>query len=242
MEYSQQQYPDQYQIGQPGRDQHHVRFPSDQSEETIVSFANYDTPYQPQYPAMPFSYNIPENSHKGTGGTEAVMVGEVPGLDVPEGPPPHPPRTQSNGWSATDSRLTTPACTEKSQGGTSSGRSSRLPNVKNIRWTKTGTWTFEIIALLFAIAAVASIIAVLAYFDNKPLPSWPYKITLNAVIAILTTVANAAMAVPLSSGLGQLKWERFKMGYAPLTDMEVLDDASRGTLGAFNLLRKMRGG
>ncbi|KAK7749900.1 hypothetical protein SLS53_000482 [Cytospora paraplurivora] len=32
------------------------------------------------------------------------------------------------------------------------------------------------------------------------------------------------------------------MGYAPVTDMEVLDDASLGALGALIMLRKPRGG
>ncbi|KAK0708617.1 hypothetical protein B0H67DRAFT_686655 [Lasiosphaeris hirsuta] len=57
---------------------------------------------------------------------------------------------------------------------------------------------------------IVAIIAVLAYYDNKPLPSWPSSITLNAVIAILATVATASMTVSLSSELGQLKWIRFR--------------------------------
>ncbi|ROW15538.1 hypothetical protein VPNG_02334 [Cytospora leucostoma] len=242
MEHPQQQpYPDQQQDGQPGLYQHHVRFPSDHSAETLVSFTNYNTAYQ--YPAIPSTYYSQNDANNGFEVTEETgMARETPSL--PQSPPPQPPRTQSSNWSLTGSKLT-PEPSEKPLGETSSGRPSSFPklsSVKSIKWTKTGTWTFEIVSLFFAMAAVASIIAVLAYFDNKPLPSWPYKITLNAVIAVLTTVANAAMAVPLSSGLGQLKWERFKMGYAPVTDMEVLDDASRGALGALNMLRKLRGG
>ncbi|KAH8776544.1 hypothetical protein F5883DRAFT_409960 [Diaporthe sp. PMI_573] len=107
---------------------------------------------------------------------------------------------------------------------------------------KTGSWAWEGVAMLFAIGAVASIMALLARYEGKPLPSWPYEITLNALIAVLTTVANAAMTVPLSSGLGQLKWERMRNGYAPLADMEVLDEASRGAWGAINMLRRLRGG
>lgn len=170
------------------------------------------------------------------------MIREV--SSPPQVPPPQPLRTQPSSWSLTGNKLT-PSLSGKALGETSSSRPSSFPKLssaKSIKWTKTGTWTFEIVSLLFAMAAVASIIAVLAYFDNKPLPGWPYKITLNAVIAVLTTVANAAMAVSLSSGLGQLEWERFKSGSAPVTDMEVLDDASRGALGAVNLLRKLRGG
>lgn len=230
MEYSEQQQqrqPLQHQ-GQPV--QGHTRFPSD---DTIVSFSNFNTTYQ--YPSEYYSQN---DGHKGVPVTEETVE------DVPlhlEAPPcaPQPPRTPSNRWSLGE------PMSEKSQGQASSSMLSslgRFTKAKNIKWRKTGTWTFEIVSLLFAVAAVASIIAILAYYDGKPLPSWPYEITLNALIAVLTTVANAAMAVPLSSGLGQLKWERFKTGYEPLTDMEVLDDASRGALGALTLLRKMRGG
>ncbi|ROV93641.1 hypothetical protein VMCG_08100 [Cytospora schulzeri] len=218
MEYSHQQYPDQHQDGQPGRDQHHARLPSDQSDETIVNFVNYNNT---SYPAMQSDYYGQNDGRKAVETTEEVaMVGEVPSFS--QSPPPQPLETQ-----------TTFAPTEKSQVESNSARVLSFPkfaNVKNINWNKTGTWTFEIVSLLFAIAAVASIIAILAYFDNKPLPSWPYKITLNALIAVLTTLANSAMAVPLSSGIGQLKWERFKTGYAPLTDMEVLDEASRGAI------------
>lgn len=116
---------------------------------------------------------------------------------------------------------------------------SRKPIVS---FPRAGSWTFEIASLALAVGAVVSIIAILAHFDGKPLPSFPSTITLNAVIAVLTTVANASLAVPLSSGLGQLKWERVKAGYSPLRDMEYIDEASRGALGALNLLRRFRGG
>lgn len=245
MDYSQQQHPDQYQDGQPirdqHRDQHHARFPSDHSDETIVSFVEYNTAYQ--HPAMPTYYYGQSDGQNGMDQTgETVVVREV--QSSPQTPPPQPPKTKSNKWSITSSKATS-VPSEKGQGKTGSGITSSVPKlakVKTIKWTKTGTWTFEIVSLVFAIAAVASIIAILESYDNKPLPSWPYKITLNALIAVLTTFADAAMAVPLSSGLGQLKWERFKTGYAPLTDMEVLDEASRGALGALHLLRKQRGG
>ncbi|KAK1750941.1 hypothetical protein QBC47DRAFT_435543 [Echria macrotheca] len=109
-------------------------------------------------------------------------------------------------------------------------------------FSSTSSWTFEIASMVTAAAAVAAIIAVLAYYDNKPLPAWPTGITLNALIAVLTTIATASMSVPLSSGLSQLKWIRFKTGRAPLADMEYFDDASRGALGALSLLFRARGG
>ncbi|KAK3485120.1 hypothetical protein B0T13DRAFT_498598 [Neurospora crassa] len=120
--------------------------------------------------------------------------------------------------------------------------SSKSDSKLSAIFSQNGTWTYETISMLVALGAVASIIAVLATYDGQPLPSWPHWITLNAVIAILATVATASMSVPLSSGLGQLKWIRFKQGRAPLSDMEIYDDASRGALGAVNMLVRARGG
>ncbi|KAK3332723.1 hypothetical protein B0T19DRAFT_482928 [Cercophora scortea] len=125
---------------------------------------------------------------------------------------------------------------------TTDGSSQRSRKSGGSMFSKSNSWTLETVSMAVAVIAVAAIIAVLAYYDQKPLPSWPYSITLNAVIAILATVATASMGVPLSSGLGQLKWIRFKQGRAPLSDMEIFDDASRGVLGAVNLLFRARGG
>lgn len=107
---------------------------------------------------------------------------------------------------------------------------------------KEGSWAFELVSLLVATLAVGAIVGVLRAYHGKPLPSWPYHITLNAMIALLATVANASLAVPLSNGLSQLKWNRFRTRLAPVADMEAFDDASRGSLGAVALLVKMRGG
>lgn len=145
---------------------------------------------------------------------------------------------------------TSPAPWEKQHGQRNSNRESTMSNNSSLKsdsklsaiFSKNGTWTYETISMVVAFGAVASIIAVLAAYDGKPLPSWPHWITLNALIAILATVATASMSVPLSGGLGQLKWIRFKQGRAPLSDMEVYDDASRGAFGAVNMLVARRGG
>lgn len=119
---------------------------------------------------------------------------------------------------------------------------SKESTSKTLQLSANGSWAFEIVSLLVSAAAVAGIIVVLAHFDSRPLPEWPLNITLNTLIALLSTLANANLAIPLQSGLSQLKWIRFKAGRAPLTDMEAFDDASRGTWGATLLLLKARGG
>jgi hypothetical protein len=104
------------------------------------------------------------------------------------------------------------------------------------------TWTFEILALVVALGAVAAIIGVVAQYNGRALPDWPHDITLNALIALLATFANATISVCLSSGISQAKWIRFKKSIAPLSDMESFDDASRGSWGSMKLLVTARGG
>ncbi|RDW60272.1 hypothetical protein BP5796_11878 [Coleophoma crateriformis] len=108
--------------------------------------------------------------------------------------------------------------------------------------TVDGSWFREIACLLVGGASVISIIVVLAVFSDSPLPDWPLSITLNTLIALLVALANAALAVPLSSGFSQLKWVWFKQRPAPLGDMELFDEASRGSWGAARLLGNARGG
>ena len=108
--------------------------------------------------------------------------------------------------------------------------------------SENGSWVFEIVSLLASFLAVAGIAILLAHFDGQPLPEWPLNITLNTLVALLATLANANLAIPIQSGLSQLKWIRFKSGRTPLSDIEVFDDASRGTWGSILLLVKLRGG
>ncbi|KAK2056872.1 hypothetical protein LY76DRAFT_547640 [Colletotrichum caudatum] len=120
-------------------------------------------------------------------------------------------------------------------------RISEKTHVKSENFSPSGSWMFEVVSLFVAILATASIIGVLGAYDGKPLASWRFQITINAVIALLATVATATIAVVLSSGISQLKWIRFNRR-RPLSDMEVFDDASRGTWGALMMLVKRRGG
>jgi hypothetical protein len=114
--------------------------------------------------------------------------------------------------------------------------------VNPTKLARSGTWASEILTLSIGIGAVISILGVIARFNGRALPKWPYDITLNAVIALLATVANATMSVSLSSGISQSKWIRFKQSATPLSDIEVFDEASRGSWGAAKLLVTAKGG
>ncbi|KAF4618977.1 hypothetical protein G7Y89_g14870 [Cudoniella acicularis] len=102
------------------------------------------------------------------------------------------------------------------------------------------TWAYESICLVVSLGAVGSIISILASFNSRPLPEWPYSLTLNTVIALLAALANVSLAVPVSNGISQLKWNHFKRGNARLGDLELFDEASRGPWGGWKLLFLIR--
>ncbi|KAK1144074.1 hypothetical protein N8T08_005736 [Aspergillus melleus] len=97
------------------------------------------------------------------------------------------------------------------------------------------SWALEVVSSVVAVAALVAIIVVLYAYDGKPMPDWPYGITLNALVSLLSTVMKAAMAFPITEALSQLKWSWFNRGNK-LSDLSALDAASRGAIGAFMVL------
>lgn len=93
------------------------------------------------------------------------------------------------------------------------------------------SWTFEILNCLIAVAFLIAIILVLYNFDGKPVPDWPYGITLNALVSVLSTAMKAGMVCMATEALSQLKWSWFSQGNK-LSDLALLDAASRGPVGA----------
>lgn len=93
------------------------------------------------------------------------------------------------------------------------------------------SWTLEIICCLVSLAFLAAILVVLYLYDGKPMPDWPYGITLNALVSVLSTVMKASMVFIVTEALSQLKWSWFSKGNK-LSDLALLDAASRGPAGA----------
>lgn len=96
-------------------------------------------------------------------------------------------------------------------------------------------WTLEILGCFTSILFLVAIIVVLFKYDGRPMPDWPYGITLNALISVLSTVMKATMAFVLAESLAQLKWSWFRGGNK-LSDLALLDAASRGAMGALIVL------
>ena len=103
-------------------------------------------------------------------------------------------------------------------------------------WAKN-SWTSEVAAILLSLGLSTSIGVVLGVYDGKPAPSLSIGITFNAIISILSTASKATLIYTISSCLSQTKWIWFKNNKARrLLDAQLLEDASRGPLGALRIL------
>ena len=105
-------------------------------------------------------------------------------------------------------------------------------------WWEDG-WLLEILSCALAIASLTAIIVVLAYHQNKPLPEWPKLISINAMVSVFTVLMKGGLLMPLSEGIGSLKWLWYR-DPRRLADLDDLDAASRGPWGAFLLLLNRR--
>lgn len=107
---------------------------------------------------------------------------------------------------------------------------------------KGDSWLWEVAGCIAAAAGMIATLVLLLCYNDKPLPSWPLGITLGTLISIFATVIHASISAPLSSGLGQLAWIKFRHQSRPLAQIETFDAASRGVVGGLKLLALGAGG
>ena len=98
------------------------------------------------------------------------------------------------------------------------------------------TWYPEVIALALSVASLVAIVAVLGAYDNQPLPTFAYDVTLNGIVQALATVSKSALMLAVASTISQAKWIWFHKRPRKLEDIDVLDEASRGPLGSMQLI------
>jgi len=100
-------------------------------------------------------------------------------------------------------------------------------------------WWLEIGACFLFLIILVAIVATLYPHQGKPLPQWPYHLSVNTVISIYVVILKSTILLVAAEGLGQLKWKWLERS-RPLQDLVQYDDATRGPLGAFSLLRRLR--
>jgi hypothetical protein len=75
----------------------------------------------------------------------------------------------------------------------------------------TDWWWWEILSWLVSFACVAAIVGVLLFYDGERQPEYLMTgIKLNAYISVLAAISKAALILPVSEAIGQLKWNWFQ--------------------------------
>jgi hypothetical protein len=97
-------------------------------------------------------------------------------------------------------------------------------------------WKLELFACLAFLTALAAMVATMYPHQGKPLPQWPFRVSVNTLLAIYGGVMKAAMIYVVGSCVAQLQWSWFS-SERPLIDLSRLADLSHGDIpGAFRWL------
>jgi hypothetical protein len=106
-------------------------------------------------------------------------------------------------------------------------------------------WLLEIISWIVSAICMGIIIGVLLGLKDKPLSKWSLArngISLNTFVATFSRIASAALLLPVSEAIGQLKWNWFFEGSSKkMWDFEIFDNASRGPWGSLQLMVRTKG-
>ncbi|CCT63697.1 uncharacterized protein FFB20_02850 [Fusarium fujikuroi] len=96
------------------------------------------------------------------------------------------------------------------------------------------SWLWETLSLLLALGLLIATIVIPAQNNNRVLKPWPYDISLNTIIAILSTFMRASMLLVVAELIGQMGWNALQKP-RPVSDLHHFNNASRGILGAMKL-------
>jgi hypothetical protein len=98
-------------------------------------------------------------------------------------------------------------------------------------------WLFEIASWLLSAICMGAVVGIYACINGQEMVQSEQLLTLASMLG---KVASAALIVPTSEALGQLKWNWFHNSKA-MWDFEIFDKASRGPWGAALLLFRTKG-
>ncbi|KAF9878471.1 hypothetical protein CkaCkLH20_03963 [Colletotrichum karsti] len=96
-------------------------------------------------------------------------------------------------------------------------------------------WQLEVFSLVISMASFAGIVVLLAMYDGKPQPGFASRISINALIAIFSTVLKATLLFVVSEVMGQLKWKWIETP-RPVRDIEYFINAGAGLGGSLKFL------
>lgn len=100
-------------------------------------------------------------------------------------------------------------------------------------------WGLEILSVSTSLILFIGMGVIFFTMQDKPVSRWPFGISINAAIAILSTACTAATMYNVSAFIGQLKWLYLKARPRQLDSVQVFDGASRGPYGSIIFLFKI---
>ncbi|KAL6916886.1 hypothetical protein FSST1_008381 [Fusarium sambucinum] len=100
-------------------------------------------------------------------------------------------------------------------------------------------WGLEILSASVSLLLFIGIVVIFWTMQDKPVSKWPFPISINATIAILSTACTAAMMHNVSAFIGQLKWLYLKLRPHQLYTVHRFDEASRGPYGSMLFLLRV---
>ena len=102
------------------------------------------------------------------------------------------------------------------------------------------SWVYEAVAMGLSIACLAAIALILGYYDGKAVPQ--SVITLNTAVSVLSTAARSGLIFVVSAVVGQMKWCWIRKSERQLQHLQTIDSASRGPMGAMQMVALWTGG
>lgn len=104
-------------------------------------------------------------------------------------------------------------------------------------------WSIDTFAAFFALSSFSVLIVVLKHYEGNPPTTWPIGVlTLNGLVAILSTITRAALTALVSNSLSQSKWIRLASSRRRrLRELDLYDQASWSVWGSFCYLCSTRG-
>jgi hypothetical protein len=126
------------------------------------------------------------------------------------------------------------------------GDAGRIQPVRTVHDAKSRfkyvmvTWWGELLCCGLVVGSLIGLAITLAIHQERPVPEWPYSLTMNSVISLFTLVFKTSALFVLCQGISQLKWSWFSKTKRPLGDVVTYDDASRGAFGAAKLMWILR--
>lgn len=100
-------------------------------------------------------------------------------------------------------------------------------------------WTVEYSSALLSGLSFAGLVILLAVRKNRPIFDW-HGVTINALVAVLSTVSRASLMFALPEAISQTEWIFFNRSQCKLYSFEVVDFASPDVVGCLVMLWRMQ--